>query len=182
MEAAKHRQAKEIRDLRRRLRETRLILPSHTFQANQERAGAETNHDNDDEDEDVDSSDCCIESGKDEVYRRVRDLLETLLKTGRQAVESSADDIHGRNGARVLHEVEARSWRVHGRADLEVPSSAPVDGQSLGDEDADVQNMFLSSTTSIVEDSSRDDSAKLAHEQDRAHPTTSPPITITEPI
>lgn len=54
-----------------------------------------------------------VEGKTDEAYRRVRGLIETLLEEGRRALEAKPEDLApgGKNGAKVLSEEEARSWR-----------------------------------------------------------------------
>ncbi|KAH0591097.1 hypothetical protein H2248_001202 [Termitomyces sp. 'cryptogamus'] len=105
LESTKHSQSKEIRDLRRKLRESRLILPPHTFRA----VSASDHHhhppDDDDDDSDQDES-------KDEVYVRIKAILENLLDTGRRALQSTPADFvqPGKGGAKVLSPDEVRSW------------------------------------------------------------------------
>lgn len=79
--------------------------------------------DDDDEDEDEEEVDEAGEDGDDEAqfgaddatYMRVRALLDGLLESGRQALESAPEDFEpptkGTKVTRVLHEVEARTWR-----------------------------------------------------------------------
>lgn len=75
LEATKHRQAKEIQNLRRRLRESRLILPPSTYRAvkssivEDEPSAEEEEEDDDEEDEEEQA---VVEGKTDETYRRVR--------------------------------------------------------------------------------------------------------------
>ncbi|OBZ80011.1 hypothetical protein A0H81_01571 [Grifola frondosa] len=83
LEATKHRQAKEIRDLRRKLRESQ----------------------DEDEDEEEDEEDAeAIEGKDDETYWRVKVMVEGLLDTCRRALESKPEDFTegGKSGAKVL--------------------------------------------------------------------------------
>lgn len=135
LETAKHRQAKEIRELRRKLRESRLILPPRTYRA----VKLSANHDDsaDEEDEEVGASE--EEGTGDEVYNRIRILLEGLLETGRRALESKPKDFQegGKGGTKVLSAEEVRSWRVltcdpdidHSHEDIEMGSSEGNDLQ-----------------------------------------------------
>lgn len=121
LEANKHKQAKEIRELRRRLRETRLSLPPRVFKE----LKASTNfNDNDDADDEDDGDSVAPETDNtDAIYNRVRDLIDGLLESGKKALESTpADFLPGKSATRVLHEVEARPWR-DGRMSLATEST-----------------------------------------------------------
>jgi len=117
LEAAKHRQAKEIRDLRRRLRESRLILPPKAYRLVTGQAGnssfdADLDDDEDEEDEDTDEIGTLdVEKINDEGFKRCRNLLETLLEDGRQALASKPEDfeVEPRSATKVLHAEELRS-------------------------------------------------------------------------
>ena len=108
LESVKHRQAKEIRDLRRKLRESRLILPPPAYRAVQ----SPTDNDTDENDDDESDSESTART-VDETYRRVKTMIELLLETGRKALESKVpDDLEGaRGGTKVLNADEVRSWR-----------------------------------------------------------------------
>ncbi|KAG8743036.1 hypothetical protein FRC10_000487 [Ceratobasidium sp. 414] len=90
LEATKARQAKEIRDLRRKLRESRLVLPHHTFVALEqtdplkdiapESASAEDEDDSDDND--------VTQTQADETFARVRLLLDGLITDAKTALET----------------------------------------------------------------------------------------------
>ena len=117
LEAAKHRQAKEIRDLRRRLRESRLILPPKTYRLVTGQAGntpSDANPDDEDDDSDDETEELSAldaEKINDEGFKRCRGLLETLLEDGRRALESKPEDfeVEPRSAAKVLHAEELRS-------------------------------------------------------------------------
>lgn len=73
-----------------------------------------------------------VEGKTDEVYRRVRGLVESLLEEGRKALESKAEDLApgGKGGAKVLSEEEARTWRGD---DMDSHSAiSREDGEALG--------------------------------------------------
>ena len=108
LEATKHRQAKEIRDLRRKLRESRLILPPRAYQA------VKSSLDHDDTASEGDDDDDESASGtEDEVYKRVRVIIDDLIETGNNALNSEPKDFVDLNkgGAKVLHAEEVRLWR-----------------------------------------------------------------------
>ena len=121
LEAAKHRQAKEIRDLRRRLRESRLILPPKTYrlitsgQAGDAFLGADLDDDDgDDDDDDGDAGETGtidVEKINDEGFKRCWNILETLLEDGRRALATKPEDIEVelKTATKVLHAEELRS-------------------------------------------------------------------------
>lgn len=113
LEATKHKQAKEIRDLRRKLRESRLALPPRTYREFRLSQGPEELDDDDDDDDGDDDGDGEADKG-DAAFMRVRVMLERLLEDGKRALESTPEDHLPSGGTKVLHEVEAQSWRDGG--------------------------------------------------------------------
>ncbi|KAL4070694.1 hypothetical protein J3A83DRAFT_3243873 [Scleroderma citrinum] len=111
LETAKNRQAKEIRDLRRKLRESRLILPPPTFMAL--KSSFPCHDGNDDQDGDDDDNED-VEGAEDEGFERVRCLLDALIQTGQRALESTPEDFRD-NSAKVLNADELRWWRDSGQ-------------------------------------------------------------------
>ena len=114
LEATKHRQAKEIRDLRRKLRESRLILPPRAYRV--VKSSLESDDMGDDEDEDEDEDDESTEESfakQDEMYCRVKGLIDALLGSGRKALATTPDDLRegGKGGTKVLSAEEVRTWR-----------------------------------------------------------------------
>ncbi|TDL28108.1 hypothetical protein BD410DRAFT_824842 [Rickenella mellea] len=118
LEATKHKQAKEIRDLRRKLRESRLILPPRAYRAVQSSLSSEDEDEDEDEDEENDE----IESEKtrdkhDDTFQRVKSIIAGLLESGRRALETTTEDLQEhKGGAKVLHETEVLSWQAEGRS------------------------------------------------------------------
>lgn len=99
LEATRHRQAKEIRELRRKLRESRLVLPPSTYRTLKH----EEEEEEEEEDEvSEDESDIVKGDGPgNEGYQRVRLLLENLIETGKRALESTSSDFGTGAGTRV---------------------------------------------------------------------------------
>lgn len=179
LEATKHRQAKEIRDLRRKLRESRLILPPRAFQA----VKSSLDHDDtasegdDDEDEENDAA-----SGtEDEVYKRVKVIIDGLIETGNNALKSQPEDFVdlSKGGAKVLHAEEVRMWRrdsgvgdesMHQHdftLDDSMSSSRPISPSHIAVPDSDVSSEGeVEAMTSMI----------LA----AAPPGVLPPITVTD--
>ena len=125
LEETRHRQAREIRELKRKLRESRLVLPPRTFKQLQ---SGETSSDFDEEEDDDDDSDRqatspvaqILRRNEDETFERVRIILENLLESGRRALESTiAEHASSHVGTKVLHETEARTWRDKGFKDVD---------------------------------------------------------------
>ncbi|KAG6865779.1 hypothetical protein C0991_011976 [Blastosporella zonata] len=150
LESAKHKQAKEIRDLRRKLRESRLILPPHTFRAVKDKDATPSSSDDDSSSSEEDQDE------KDQVYGRIKAILETLLKTGQRALDSQPKDFAegGKGGAKVLSPDELRSYAAaQGDLDMDIlPQEDPgeidpthiavPDSESSVDSEDDVEMTF----------------------------------------
>jgi hypothetical protein len=100
-----------MRELRRKLRESRLILPPRVYQA----VKSSADHDIIDEDEtpdDEEDDEDALNDG-DQIYKRIKLILEGLLESGRRALETTtADYSTGAKGvAKVLNAEEVRTWR-----------------------------------------------------------------------
>ncbi|KAL5534099.1 hypothetical protein ACEPAG_560 [Sanghuangporus baumii] len=117
LESNKHKQAKEIRELRRKLRESQLSLPPRTYRELKESGDAvddeEPEEQEVDGDEDARVTAEAITLGReDQMFDRVRLIIENLLTTGKQALAVKIEDLAPPKGAaKVLHEEEARTWR-----------------------------------------------------------------------
>lgn len=134
LEAAKHRQAKEIRDLRRKLRESHLILPPKAYRLVTTDAFLDADVDGDD-DEDDDTNDVgALDVGKikDEGFKRCLTLLETLLDDGRRALAAKPEDfaVTPSCATKVLHAEE-------------LMSEADPDERDRTDDDADTSLMTI---------------------------------------
>ncbi|KAF7303218.1 hypothetical protein MKEN_01285600 [Mycena kentingensis (nom. inval.)] len=89
LEQTKHRQAKEIRELRRKLRESRLILPPREFRA--VKPTPEEEETDDDEEEDAEEAERTL-AEHDVTYRRIKVILEGLIESGQRALETTPKD------------------------------------------------------------------------------------------
>ncbi|KAG9081726.1 hypothetical protein FS749_007440 [Ceratobasidium sp. UAMH 11750] len=99
LESTKARQAKEIRDLRRKLRESRLVLPHHTFVALEQTDPLKdivpesgSLEDEDDSDDDV------TQNQADETFARVRLLLDGLIADAKTALETGPTRVSAKAG------------------------------------------------------------------------------------
>lgn len=113
LEATKHRQSKEIRELRRKLRESRLILPPGAFRAVKSSLNpAENGDDEEDVDDNSEAEEDVVEGNGDDTYKRIKLMVDNLLQTGRRALETQIKDFPegGKGGARVLSPEELRDW------------------------------------------------------------------------
>lgn len=180
LEAAKNRQAKEIRDLRRKLRESILVLPPSAYHAaksslSPEEAEEEEEEDNDDDDED--EAQAAIEGTNDEAYRRVRSILEALIDSGRKALETKPEDFRtsGVGITKVLSEEEARTWRG------EDVSFTERDYAEDGTTDDDPSRPLTPSQIAIPNDPSSEEEVELSIilDSDISTTTSVPPITVT---
>lgn len=170
LETTKNRQAKEIRDLKRKLRESRLILPPRAFRAVESLVREEQ----EDEVEDDDSEEG--ESGPDEAYARVKDIVEGLLESGRKALEKTPHDFRQGLSAKVLNADEVRSWRDSGQE-----FDAVLDGRSREDSEELQATVHLSPSHVAVPDSDDDDLSEVEVERLTLEPDT-PPTTHLPPI
>lgn len=114
-----------------------MILPPRTYRELRSSSGPEELgfHDDDaddeeegEEEEEVDTSaEITKISKEDEIYMRVRGMIDTLLDTGKRALEAKVEDFAPtKGGTKVLHEVEARTWRYgpgEGQADTAMDES-----------------------------------------------------------
>lgn len=172
LETTKNRQAKEIRDLKRKLRESRLILPPRAFRAVESLAREEQEQEGEDDDSEEG------EDGPDEAYARVKDMLEGLLESGRKALEKSPEDFRQGLSTKVLNADEVRSWRDSGQE-----FGAALDSHSREDTREIQATVHLSPSHVAVPDSSDDDLSedeveRLTLEPDTPPPTHLPPIRI----
>jgi hypothetical protein len=119
LEATKHRQLKEIRELRRKLRESRLILPPGAFRAVKSSLEPAENGDDEEDIDDNSETEDLVEGNGDEMYKHIKLMLDNLLQTGRRALETQVKDFPegGKGGARVLSPEELRDW--HGSNELD---------------------------------------------------------------
>lgn len=132
-----------------------------------------------------------IEGKTDETYRRVRSLLEGLIEQGRRALETTPDDLaaSGKGGAKVLHEVEARTWRGDDPETHSIISRDDVDDQTHLDVDhASLTSRPLSPSRIAVPDDddglgSEDEveATLLEPDTDDIPSAPIPPITVTHP-
>jgi hypothetical protein len=179
LETAKHRQAKEIRELRRKLRESRLILPPRAYQA----VKSSTDHDDTtDEDENAnDEEDEDSSKDGDQVYKRIKVLLEGLLDSGRRALETTtADFSQGAKGvAKVLNAEELRTWR-------DSSGGMPDHQTQIEQEDGTIHLGIFSSPSHVVSldgenlESEEEVEAMILPDELLPQSPIAPPILITE--
>ncbi|PPQ69781.1 hypothetical protein CVT26_014169 [Gymnopilus dilepis] len=169
LEATKHRQAKEIAELRRKLRESRLILPPRAYRAVKSSLDpSELNDDEDlseddsDGDADGDGNEDAVAEG-DETYKRIKVILENLLKSGQAALERQVKDFpegSGRGGAKVLSPEEVKDW--HG-------TKGHDEHEDLEDGASDTENYHSFSIESEAGRDHNDDEAEDDGYDDEGH-------------
>lgn len=108
LEATKVRQAREIRDLRRKLRESQLVLPPRTFKELQ------TTHkdpDGDGDRSDPPGAESSEEDGEieDPVFNKLKLMIEGMVIRGLHAVESK-HEVQGGSGVKVLSAAELEEY------------------------------------------------------------------------
>jgi hypothetical protein len=182
LEATKHRQTTEIRELRRKLRESRLMLPPREFRAIKSSLGPEDMADDEDIDEDNDNDEDIEEH--DETYRRIRGLLEGLLDSGRRALRAEPQDLAKQgSGVKVLSAEEVRSWRGDAGDDLSSIHSALTETET--DEENHPQRNSPTPPRAVVsggiETTPRidDEESAVIMNGDRHDAGSLPPITVT---
>ncbi|OAX40077.1 hypothetical protein K503DRAFT_28651 [Rhizopogon vinicolor AM-OR11-026] len=166
LETTKNRQAKEIRDLRRKLRESRLILPPRAFRAVESLDHEEEEGDDDDSEEGDDGA-------GDETYARVKDILERLVESGKKALERTSDDFRQSLPTKVLNADEVRTWRDSGQ-----DFDTTLDGNREDEVTVPLSPLRVA-VPDIGDDISEDESQGLTLEPQTPPPAHLPPITIT---
>lgn len=140
LESTKARQAKEIRDLRRRLRESRLVLPPRAYIALEEADPLEETGGGEAEEEDSDEDENDVTQDQaDETYARVRKLLDGLLSSAKTALETKPESPNAKSGRTSM---PIRVLNVH-----EVEQYADSDGDHDADDTGDSK-----ATESVAED------------------------------
>lgn len=114
LEAAKARQASEIRELRRKLRQARLALPPRSYKllAGDDQ-GLEENNEEDGESTDVDEE-------EDESFQRIKHILDDLLISGRKALAVPAPSFKidtSESLSTKYSESEVLAWDPYANAD-----------------------------------------------------------------
>ena len=177
LEATKHRQANEIRDLRRKLRESRLVLPPRAFRAIKSSLGPEDVADDEDEDEGGDDDEDGSEH--DATFIRVKDILEGLLESGRRALRAEPRDFERQGaGVKVLSAEEVRSWRGDIGDDVfTAHSTPPVDVES--DEETNLHRRRVAVSEDSETPPKDGDSEEAVTDSDDHSTRILPPITVT---
>lgn len=139
LEATKSRQAKEIRDLRRKLRETRLILPPRAFNALRSTEASSTEQlplegapapaslvDEEDDDEDEEEPD------PDPLFDRITSMVDAMIGHAKDAIKrvNEPDDVDA--GMKVLSAAEVQ--RYHGE-DTDTTDTETNDGHDIHEHD-----------------------------------------------
>lgn len=113
LETTKARQASEIRELRRKLRQARLALPHKRYKLLLEEDGAENANENDDDE----STDVEENEETDECFLRIKHIIDELLTVGRNALATPAPSFGSNSFGNVLTnhvEGEVLTWDASG--------------------------------------------------------------------
>ncbi|KAI9057739.1 hypothetical protein FKP32DRAFT_1762205 [Trametes sanguinea] len=178
LEATKHKQAREIRELRRKLRESRLILPPPAYRAVKSSLPHDDEETDEEEEDDEDDADI-IEGKDDEPYRRVKVMVEGLIESCKRALESKPEDFVGtsRGVAKVLTEEEVRNWRGDDN-DTETRSTLDPDDTSFsGSRPLTPSRVAVPSSDSDLDSEDEVEASLLEPDVEPLSPL--PPITIT---
>ncbi|TFK56622.1 hypothetical protein OE88DRAFT_1730094 [Heliocybe sulcata] len=181
LEATKNRQAKEIRELRRRLRESMLILPPRKFQAVKSTLPEDIDKvDEEEEDAEEEEEEEENQNG-DPAFDRVKAMVEGLVQVGKRALETKPEDFveQGRGGAKVLTAEEVQRWQ-NGDPDTSVSISINLDTE--GETSRRSSAPSSSSLRAPVTDdglTSEDEIEALMSGSATVHQASVPPITVS---
>ncbi|KAK7058489.1 hypothetical protein VNI00_002123 [Paramarasmius palmivorus] len=172
LESTRNRQAKEIRELRRKLRESRLILPPRTYRTLTHSDSEDLESESDGDEKEGEEEKGVGENGhgekgkgkEDDTFLRLRMMVDDMIETGKKALASTPKDFGpvGRGGAKVLTEDEVRSWRgghgeddtIHSGVGLGTgkrgisPSRVAIPSDSDSEEEDEVARMTIPSSAS----------------------------------
>ena len=157
-----------------------------------EHADDDDDDDVDDEDEQDDGNDK-EDNEKDEIYERIKVLIDTLLKTGRSALEKQIQDFPegGKGGAKVLTAEEVRDWHQSAHPsdlhDLDLKYDDHHEGDEEHHGELDDDNIPSNAATSF-EERIGNNSLTVSEAEveamtipDDYSPSNTPPIFITKP-
>ncbi|TFK77425.1 hypothetical protein BDN72DRAFT_42473 [Pluteus cervinus] len=184
LETTKNRQAKEIRELKRKLRESRLILPPRKFREVKSSLDHDDTEEEDDEDEDGRSGDGKEEEEEednDETYKRIKATLEGLIQFGRTALETKVEiPPVEKPVAKVLSAEEVQTWRSRAEDDDTIGIVIDIEGDKDDVEESTTTNGHgpLSRASSM---SSVNRLTQPLNERTSLSRPQSPAILITEP-
>jgi len=132
-----------------------------------------------DDEEDIDEEEQDVEGEKDEIYERIKILIDSLLKTGQRALEKQANNFPetGKGGAKVLTAEEIMDWH-QGTDGCEYDhdnDNHDDDTQETGFDDGMIEKAANESLTA-----SEAEVEAMTVPSDFS-PSTPPPIFITKP-
>jgi hypothetical protein len=170
-----------------------LVLPPRAYRAAQTSLvdDGSLTRDNDqeedvEEDDDDEEQQAVLDGKTDESYRRVKTLLEGLLESGRQALESKPRDFVGTGTAatKVLSEEEARKWRRDDADSRSVIDTEDRDNASVYLSADGIHRPLTPSQVAIPDDelNSEDDESEVSshnEDMDEYRGSPLPPITVT---
>jgi hypothetical protein len=115
-----------------------------------------------------------VEGNEDDMYKRIKLIVDTLLQTGRKALETQVKDFPegGKGGAKVLSPEELRDW--HGSTEHDDPTQE-VDG----DERRPDNNVLPEAELSFDETSEDEVETLTPPNTSPQQNPTPPPILIT---
>jgi hypothetical protein len=151
------------------------MLPPRAFRALKSSLGPEDVADDEDMDEDDDAEDG---DERDEVYNRIKGILDNLLDTGRRALRAEPGDLEKQGGGvKVLSAEEVRSWRGDMGDDRSSIHSAPTDAESDEENDSQRRRPTPSQVTISGSPPRGEGGREIMTGGDKQN--TLPPITVT---
>ena len=150
------------------------MLPPGAFRAIKSSLEPAENGDDEEDIEDNSETEDLVEGNGDEMYKRIKLIVDNLLQTGRKALETQIKDFPegGKGGARVLSPEELRDW--HGLID----PTQEVDGDDE-QRPKSPNDMLLEAELSFETSEDEVEAMTLLYASPQQSPTP-PPILITE--
>ncbi|EKM61606.1 uncharacterized protein PHACADRAFT_180701 [Phanerochaete carnosa HHB-10118-sp] len=182
LESAKNKQAKEIQELRHKLRESLLSLPPSVYHAAKSSLDVEEPPDDDDAEDGEEGEDLQTTNTKaDEIYSHCRSMLDDMLAIGRKALETKPEDFiePSVHVTKVLSEEEARTWR--GEHSTTIDGDAADDTVTDAATDDDPSRPLSPSHVSVSDEltSEEEVEASLITDESALNGSPLPPITVT---
>jgi hypothetical protein len=135
-----------------------------------------------DDEEDIDEEEQDVEDEKDEIYERIKILIDSLLKTGQRALEKQANDFpeSGKGGAKVLTAEEVMDWHqsTDGREYDDDNNIRADDGHHTQETGFDDGIIEQASNESFTASEAEVEAMTIPSD---CSPSTPPPIFITKP-
>ena len=146
------------------------MLPPGAFRTVKSSLEPAENGDDEEDIEDDSETEDLVEGNGDEMYKRIKLIVDNLLQTGRKALETQVKDFPegGKGGAKVLSPEELRDW--HGSID----PTQDVDG-----DEQIPNNLNMLTEAELSFETSEDEVEAMTLHNTSPQQSPTPPIFIT---